>query len=109
MNGARTNYKPARGTFQSWKEVMLSKADLARVARIQVHEHFKLSTVGCIKFYDRNFKLLLQAGDKEDPESTKTKEFELKEGERVIGMRGVNCSDGTGWVRDIQFVIGRLE
>ena len=59
-----------------------------------------------IQYLDSQGNQLLTAGE-ERSWGMVWKDFELQQGERVIGIQASACFDDA-WIRDIQFVIGRL-
>ena len=60
-----------------------------------------------IELFGLDGTLLLRAGDEE---GEVVKDFELQQGERIIGVQGYSdTGDLDAFIADIQFVIGRLE
>lgn len=66
----------------------------------------KDANIGGFQFYDENGIKILEAGSIEQLQS----EFELNEGERLIGIKAKSNEDkNTTYKKDIQFIIGWLE
>ena len=60
-----------------------------------------------IELFGLDGTLLLRAGDRK---GEVVKDFELQQGERIIGVQGNGWKgDKDAHIQDIQFVIGRLE
>ena len=59
-----------------------------------------------IQYLDSQGNQLLTAGEEWGSDIV-WKDFELQQGERVIGIQA-NANDDSAWIWDIQFVIGRL-
>ena len=60
-----------------------------------------------IQYLDSQGNQLLTAGEEDSDWPTVWKDFELQQGERVIGIQAYAPND-SAFIRDIQFVIGRL-
>ena len=60
-----------------------------------------------IQYLDSQGNQLLTAGEEWSLYTMVWKDFELQQGERVIGIQAY--ADDNAWICDIQFVIGRLE
>ena len=61
-----------------------------------------------IQYLDSQGNQLLTAGE-DFCNSVVWKDFELQQGERVIGIQANADYFGSAWIHDFQFVIGRLE
>ena len=106
-NGTGTNYPPRYASPSDWSTVRLQDQHKDQVRKIRVHANSSWSAVGMIKLFALDGTLLLTAGD---IEGEVVKDFELQQGERIIGVQGYGWDgDEDAWIRDIQFVIGRLE
>ena len=104
--GTRTNYPPARASPSDWKTVRLHDHFKDQVCKIEVHANNN-STVGMIKLFALDGTLLLSAGNNT---CTEVKDFKLQPGEHIIGVQGyAPLGDKDADIKDIQFVIGRLE
>ena len=105
-NKTGTNYPPWNASPSDWSEVRLQDHHKDQVRNIRVHTG-SYSYVRMIELFGLDGTLLLRAGD---VEGEVVKDFELQQGERIIGVQGYNeDGDKDAWIRDIQFVIGRLE
>ena len=60
-----------------------------------------------IQYLDSQGNQLLTAGEEDSDDDIVWKDFELQQGERVIGIQASSNFSAKIW--DIQFVIGRLE
>jgi len=88
-----------------WSIVPLQDHHKDQVKTIRVHVG-EYSDVGMIELFGLNGTLLLRAGDEE---GDFVKDFELQQGERIIGVQGWGpYGDKDACIWDIQFVIGRL-
>jgi hypothetical protein len=106
-NGTGTNYPPYGASPSDWSTVRLQDHHQDQVRKIRVHAYSGYSTVGMIKLFALDGTLLLTAGDWE---GNVFKDFELQQGERIIGVHGYSpAGDQNANIQDIQFVIGRLE
>ena len=105
-NKTGTNYPPWKASPSDWSEVRLQDHHKDQVRNIRVHTSSG-SWVWMIELFGLDGTLLLRAGDQK---GEVVKDFELQQGERIIGVRGYNeDGDKDAYIRDIQFVIGRLE
>ena len=105
-NGTGTKYPPCDASPSDWSTVHLQDHHKDQVRTIRVHTGY-WSDVWMIELFGLDGTLLLRAGDWE---GEVVKDFELQQGERIIGVQGWNPDgDEDAWIRDIQFVIGRLE
>ena len=106
-NGTGTNYPLYDASPSDWSEVRLQDHHKDQVRNIRVHTDSYWSCVRMIELFGLDGTLLLRAGDKK---GEVVKDFELQQGERIIGVQGYSeDGDKDAWIRDIQFVIGRLE
>jgi hypothetical protein len=106
-NGTGTKYPPYEASPSDWSTVPLQDHHKDQVRTIRVHTG-NCSIVWMIELFGLDGTLLLRAGDKK---GKVVKDFELQQGERIIGVQGWGSfgGDEDAWIRDIQFVIGRLE
>ena len=105
-NKTGTNYPPFEASPSDWSEVRLQDHHKDQVRKIRVHTG-EWSGVFMIELFGLDGTLLLRAGEKK---GKVVKDFELQQGERIIGVQGCGYeSDKDAFIRDIQFVIGRLE
>ena len=106
-NGTGTKYPPWNASPSDWSTVRLQDHHKDQVRSIRVHTCSN-PTVITIELFGLDGTLLLRAGDWEDDV---VKDFELQQGERIIGVQGYGLGNGdeNASIQDIQFVIGRLE
>jgi hypothetical protein len=105
-NGTGTKYPPYEASPSDWSTVPLQDHHKDQVRTIRVHTS-NGSIVSMIELFGLDGTLLLRAGD---GEGLVVKDFELQQGECIIGVQGYGYNgDKDAWIRDIQFVIGRLE
>jgi len=105
-DGTGTKYPPYGASPSDWKTVPLQDHHKDQVKIIRVHTD-SLSYVLMIEMFGLDGTLLLRAGDLK---GDVVKDFELQQGERIIGVQGCNeDGDKHANIQDIQFVIGRLE
>jgi hypothetical protein len=106
-NGTGSKYPPWHASPSDWSTVRLQDHHKDQVRTIRVYTTSG-STVGMIELFGLDGTLLLRAGDRE---GKVVKDFELQQGERIIGVQGWGSfgGDEDAFIRDIQFVIGRLE
>ena len=104
-NKTGTNYPPWEASPSDWSEVRLQDHHKDQVRIIRVHTSWG-STVWMIELFGLDGTLLLRAGDWK---GEVVKDFELQQGERIIGVQGWGPGYENAIIRDIKFVIERLE
>ena len=105
-DGTGAKYPPSGASPSDWSTVPLQDHHKDQVRTIRVHTNSG-SGVRMIGWFGLDGTLLLRAGDWKGED---VKDFELQQGERIIGVQGYHPDgDKYAYIRDIQFVIGRLE
>jgi hypothetical protein len=61
-----------------------------------------------VKFFDKDDKMLLDAGDTKSDEVKYSKEFTLEENERIVGVESQVVKGEEPAQSDVVFIIGRL-
>lgn len=82
--------------------------DDATVTRIRVLYDEDTCLFQGIRYYNLN-EIVLSAGNLWDDSSTSWKDYELEQGERVIGVVSGRRGEPFAYHYDIQFMIGHLE
>ena len=106
-DGTKTTYEPYWGEMSDWILVQRQPHQYDQVRKIRVCQSSS-GWVLVIQYLDSQGNQLLTAGEEWSGWTMEWKDFELQQGERVIGIQA-KAPNASAFTRDIQFVIGRLE